>query len=57
MSEAIRAAVDKIMSYFNGADLGDLETVVDANIVDHQELPGVEIQGSERLKQMLMMFR
>ena len=57
MADDIRAAAQKVMSYFNGADMSDLETVVDPNVTDHQEMPGLTSTGAQRMRDLLGIFR
>ncbi len=57
MSEANKAATRKLFEFMSGADLSQVEEVIAPNMVDHEEVPGIDNNGPEGFKRTVGFFR
>ncbi len=52
----IREAVDKIYAMISSGNMTGIEDYVAADMVDHEQMPGISGSGLERLQQFIAMF-
>lgn len=56
MSAENVATMTKIMSIFNTGDLAGVEALIAPNVIDHQQIPGIDAQGLEGFKFLVNMM-
>jgi steroid delta-isomerase-like uncharacterized protein len=56
MPDDLRSATRMIFQMLESGDLSRAEEFIDRGVVDHQEMPGIEGDGIERLRQFTQMF-
>lgn len=56
-SKQNKETMRKIVAIFNTGDLSDVDLIFSPNYIDHQRPPGMEIDGSDEFKQIVMNAR